>query len=379
MTNTSTQNPALQNMQAADLLLRTGLAFCKRLPGIVQGTALPGNTVRVPLDRTGIVTGVTLFITVPLDITAAATQSPFGPYNIVSDVQYVDFANVKHVDCTGWQLHFINAIKARRALAQSAKNAGYITGSETGIDTNLLALPTAVANANAYFTLYVPLAIDARSDLRGSILAQTDRGDHYLNLSFCNNLVGADPYLSPYTAGTVAMQAGKDITVDVFQHYIMPQGDILNTPLPMIDLSTVYELKGNISDSSNINAGQNKYLNWDNNRAVMSATHFFDQAGAGGTLNGADVSRIVLLVNGNTYVKDYTPQMMRLMQRDMLGYDMPSGVYYFGARHQPVTTQLYGNVQSVFSISTAGAGSYFSTMFESTYLSGTPLPGVIQA
>lgn len=370
-------NPAQANMAARMALLSQGLAFTKLLPGISQGTPTLGQQVRIPLDRTGIVTGVTLLFQVPMNITVAATQSPFGPYPIVSNIQYVDFSGVTHVNCTGWQLHFLNSIKARRSIGNSQKMAGYMTGSETGIDTNLLALPTAVANpTSAYFALYVPLAYNAVGDLRGAILAQTDRGEHYLNITFANALVNADPWAAPFTAGTAVL--ASNIVVTAFMHYLMPQGGVGPNNIPMIDLSTIYEIQGNLFDNANIAAGQPKYQNWPNNRAVMSATHFYDQAAAGGTLNGADLTKITLLVNGNTNVRELTPQMLRLQMRDHMGFDFPSGVYYLGARSQPVTTQLFGNVQTKFDIATAGANSYFQSMYESTYLSGTPLPGVVQ-
>ncbi len=378
MATAQTQNPAQQNLMARAMLLQNGLAFTKLLPGITQGNPILGQTVRIPLDRTGIVTGVTLLFTVPVDVTVAATQSPFGPWNIVNQIQYVDFAGVIHVQTTGWQLHALNAIKARRSIGNSQKMFGYVS-SETGIDTDLLALPTAVANANAYFALYVPLAYDPRSDLRGAVLAQTDRGEHYINVTFANALVNADPFAAPYTAGTAALQAGTQISVQAFQHYLMPQAGVSPSNIPLVDLSTIYEIQGNLFDNANIAAGLPKYTNWPNNRAVMSWLGFFDQGATGGTLNGTDLQKITLLVNGNTNVREQSPALLRLMQRDMLGWDFPSGVYYMGARTQPITTQLYGNVQTKWDVLTAAANTYISSQFESTYLSGTPLPGVIQA
>lgn len=372
------QNPQVANMMARQMLLATGLRFTKVLPGVTQGNPILGQQVRVPLDRIGITTGVTLIVTAPIDITAATTQSQFGPWNLLSSLEYVDFAGVRHIQTTGWQLHALNAIKARRSLGNSQKMFGYVA-SETGIDTDLLSQPTAVGNGNLTFAIYVPLAYEPSSDLRGAVLAQTDRGEHYLNLTFAAALVGADPFAAPYTAGTAALQAGTTISVAAFQHYIMPQGGVAPNNIPMIDLSTIYEIQGNLFDNANIAAGLPKYTNWPNNRAIFSALHVFNQAGAGGTLNGADLARITMLVNGNTNVREQSPALMRLMQRDMLGFDLPSGVYYAGARTQPITTQLYGNVQTKWDVVTAAAGTYIQSQFESTYLSGTPLPGIIQA
>ncbi len=375
---TQTVNPVVANMQARANLIGTGLSFTKRLPSNTVGNAILGQTVRVPLDRTGIVTGVTLIITAPVDVTVAATVGQFGPYSLVQRIQYLDFAGVKHVDTTGAQLHMLNCFRGGRLLNNAHTMFGYIP-SETGIDTNILAAPTGVANANMVFALYVPLAYDPSSDLRGSILAQTDRGEHYINLTFANSLVNADPFVAPYTAGTVALQAAATINVDAYQHYLMPQAGVSPSNLPMIDLGTIYEVQGGLIDSSNIVAGQSKYINWPNNRAVLSALHFFDQAAAGGTLNGADLNLIVLMINGNTNVREMSPQFLRQQQRYALGVDMASGTYYISARRQPITTQLYGNVQTRFDVATGAANSYFANQYESFYLSGTPLPGVIQA
>ena len=110
----------------------------------------------------------------------------------------------------------------------------------------------------------------------------------------------------------------------------------------------------------------------------MSVLHYFDQAAAGGTLNGTDISLITLLINSNTNVRELTPQMLRAQQRYMLGVDLASGWYYLSARRQPITTQLFGNVQTKIDVATAGANSYFVSQFESFYLAGTPLPGIVQ-
>ena len=373
-----TANPVAANMAARYNLIQSGLAFTKRLPSNLVGNAVLGQTVRVPLDRTGIVTGVTLIVTAPVDVTAAATVGQWGPYSLIQRLQYVDFAGVKHIDTTGAQLHALNCFRGGRLLNNAQKMMGYIP-SETGIDTDILNVPVAVANANMVFALYVPLAYDPASDLRGSILAQTDRGEHYINLTFANALVGTDPFVAPYTAGTVALQAATTINVDAYQHYLMPQAGVSPANLPMIDLGTIYEIQGGLIDSSNIIAGQSKYINWPNNRAVLSACHYFDQAATGGVLNGTDVNLIVLMINGNTNVREMTPQFLRHQQRYALGVDMASGLYYVSARRQPITTQLYGNVQTRFDVATAAANSYFANQYESFYLSGTPLPGVIQA
>ena len=369
--------PAQQNMMARASLLQTGLRFTRRLPSSYNGNGIPGGTIQIPLPRMGVVTGVTLIVSAALNITVAATKSQFGPEALIQNINYQDFAGVKHVNTSGVLLGILNRMKSGK-LAGNLFGAGGVTTGLAPLDTGFLNYPTAVANGPALiFPVYVPLAIDPTSDLRGAVLAQTDRGDHNINITFANTLVGADPLASPYTAGTVAL-AAAGITIDAYMHYIMPQAGVSPNNLPMIDLGTIYAIEGGVTDSANIVANQSKFLNWPNNRAILNATHIYNQAATGGTLNGTDISQFTLLVNGNTNVRELSPEAVRLHQRQVLSTDLPNGVYNFASRSQPITTQLYGNVQTKADIVTAGANSYFQSQYESTYLSGTPLPGVVQ-
>lgn len=371
MTQQQQVNPVVQNYNARANLIGTGLHMVKRLAP-TTASAL-GGSVQILLERMGVLTGIMLNFTIPVNVTVAATASAFAPYNFVNNISYTDYAGLQRVNTSGYHLHALNCFRGHRMANNSSKNAGYIL-SETGIDTDILELPTAVAASSINFSLFVPIAYDAASDLRGAVLSQTIYGDHYITIQLPSSLVGADPLAYVYTAGTVALNG--NISVDAYQHYIMPQNGVAN--LPMIDLSTVYAIEGNFSDSTNITAGQDKYINWPNNRAIMSTQHIYNNGALGGTLNGADISQIVLLGNGNTNLREMSPRYLRNQMRYTLGSDLPSGFYQLSSRTQPVTTQLYGNVQTKVSIVTAAAGSYFSSQYESTYMSGTPLPGVIQ-
>jgi hypothetical protein len=418
-------NPAQQNMMARMSLIQTALAFTKRLQSFSQlGSAgVLGATVRIPLDRTGIVTGATLLCQVPFTanagaqaLTIASAITQFFPYNLIQNITYTDFAGVKHVNTAGWMLHALNMLRGGAIIGNSSQMEGYIS-SETGINANILGVLNAANGQTVlkggtwpavgviFFELYVPLAYDPTSDLRGAILAQTDRGEHYLNLTFANviSAVTGDPLTTPVDfagagggptltlgntgGGGVAPWVNANIVIDAFQHYLMPQQGVSPANLPMIDLGTIYEVVGGLTDSSNLVAGANKFINWPNNRAILSALHIYDNPASttalGSVLNETDIALLTLLINGNTNVRQYTPAMIRFQQRYRLGVDLPSGVYYLDARAQPITTQLYGNVQSQFTINgvniEAAIGTpYFMNQYESFYLSGTPLPGVIQ-
>lgn len=374
-TQQSAASMAAQNFANRQALIQTGLHMVKKLQP-VTATAL-GQTMRINLERIGITTGVLLEFTVPVNVTAAATQSGFGPYNLAQLLSYTDYAGIQRVLTSGYQLHALNCFRGQRFADNSHKLGQYITGAETGLDTNLLQLPTAVAQSTINFSLFVPLAYDAMSDLRGAVLSQTIYGDHYVTINLANAFVNADSFTAPYSAGTAALGTanGGVITVQAYQQYIMPQQGVQN--LPMIDLSTIYAIEGNYTDNSNIAVGQSKFLNWPNNRAVMSALHVFDNGGSG-VANGADLSQIILLGNSNTNIREMSPSYLRRGMRYQLGADLAAGVYYLSSRSQPITTQLYGNVQTRFDVASVNANPYFVSQYESTYLSGTPLPGIVQ-
>lgn len=372
MGENNAQNIAMQNMIARQKLLSTGLHMIKQLQPV---SASLGQSVRVPLERMGIMTGVVLDITVPVDVTVAATQSDFGPYPVVNNISYTDYSGLQRVNTHGFLLHLLNNFKTLHAVNNATDNADILTGMESAINTNILRHPVAVAEDYIQFSLYVPIAYDPNSDLRGAVLSQTIYGDHYITLKLADALVDADELTAPYSAGTAGITAGESITIQAYQHYIMPQGGV--DDLPMVDLSTIYAVEGNYNDSANIVAGQAKYINWPNNRAIMSAAHIFNNGGAG-VLNESDVSRIILLGNSNTNIREMSPRYLRNQMRYALGCDMPSGSYFIPSRAQPITTQLYGNVQSRFDVASVNAGAYFLSQYESTYLSGTPLPGVVQ-
>jgi hypothetical protein len=364
------QQAAVQNLPNRAALISTGLYMTRMLQPV---SAALGSQIRVPLDRVGVVTGVTLAISVPLNITAAATASPFGPYNLAQLLTYTDFAGLQRVITNGAQLHMLNSFKGHKIVG-NAVNYDYLPGAEIGINTNITHVPTAAAADTLTFFLYVPLAYDPHADLRGAVLAQSIYGEHYITVNTPAAMVGTDPLQFPYTAGTIATTGNVSITA--FMHYIMPQQGVTN--LPMVDLSTIYAIEGNYNDSSNFNAGQPKYINWPNNRAILSAMHVINNGAAGGVLNETNISKVTLLGNSNTNIKELSPALLRYQMRYMLGTDMPSGVLYMPSRMQPITTQLYGNVQTKLDIATATAGTYALSQYESTYLSGTPLPGVVQ-
>lgn len=373
-------DPGTQNLMARNLLLATGIKMTKRLQP-VKADAM-GAQLQVPLLRMGIMTGITLHFTVDMgSVDAGSTVSPYFPLNFVQGVQYTDFAGVNRTKTSGWELWAAQSLKAGEILGSTAyQAAGTALGAFGYQNSNLFTRPDQAAakpaaGGKVYFSLYIPLAYDPASDLTGAVLTQTNVGEHYVTINLANNTVGADTWAFPYQVGPAPLGAGG-ITVEAYQHYIQPQS--LNAAqLPLIDLSTVYGFEGAYQTTANIAAGQSTYINYPNNRSILSALVTFDN-GNSGTPNETDVSGVTLLANSNTNFWEMSPRLMREQQRFTSDGDLPSGNYYFPHRRQPILTQLYANVQAKFDIATvAGAGAVqFVSQFEVQYPSGAPLPGI---
>lgn len=370
-----TVNPFEQNMMARQMLLQTGISMVKRLQPV---TGALGSQLKIPLLRMGIMTGVLLQFTVPVVVASApAVPSPVAPWNVANVISYQDFAGVQRTRTHGFQLWAAGSMKNGDAMsAIPAMNYAGGEGPTLNSATNVLNMPVAVGAANMTFSLYVPMAYNPDSDLTGAVLTQTNVGEHFINIQLANALVNADPWIAPYISGAVT--SGGNVTVETFQYYIQPQAmDAAN--LPIIDLSTVYGYEGAIQNTANIVTGQDVFVNYPNNRSVLSALFNYEN-GSAFTANGADVNGIVLLANSNTNFREMTARLVKETMRNMVNSDLPGGSYFLSSRRQPILTQLYANVQARFSLGTVNAGvSQIISQYEVQYASGAPLPGITVA
>lgn len=369
-------SPLQLNMLARQNLLATGIAMVKKLQP-VNGAL--GSQLKIPLLRMGIMTGVLLHFTVPVSIaTAPAVASPVAPFNIAQLVTYNDFAGTQRTRTNGFQLFAAQSMKQGDILS-AAPNQAYAGGNGPtfNYDTNILQQPVAVGDGNIRFSLYVPMANDPSSDLTGAVLTQTNVGEHFIDVQLANSLVNADPWLAPYVSGDVT--ANGNVVVEAFQMYIQPQ-NMGAENLPVIDLSTVYGFEGAYQTTANIGAGQETFVNYPNNRSVLSTLITFENGNAF-TANGEDVTSITLLANSNTNFREMTPRFLREQMRNIVNADLPAGTYYIGSRRQPILTQLYANVQARFLIASVQPTGVkqLNSQFEVMYPSGSPLPGITVA
>lgn len=389
MANGNNISPQQQNLMARANLLRTGVSMVKRLQSI---SATENTTVKVPLLRMGIMTGVLLQFTVDVDVSDAgtATLSEVAPWNLLRRVSYNDFAGVKRTNTNGFQLYIAQSFKAGDALSSispqpridgafSTNNAfDFYTYTNNVLNvTGDVSASGAITDGSAQitFSVYVPMAYDPTSDLTGAVLTQTNVGEHYIEIDLAP-LMGTDPWTNPLINGGSAVITDHLITIEAFQQYIQPQSMSADS-LPVIDLSTIYGFEGAYETSANIANGMSTYINYPNNRSVLSALVNFQDNNTFNNI-GSDLDGIVLLANSNTNFKEMSPRYVKESMRNIGNMDAPGGSYFFSSRRQPILTQLYANVQLRFDVATLGGSGLtkFISQYEVQYASGAPLPGI---
>lgn len=376
-----------QNAIGRIRLLTTGISMVKQLA--VQNAG-QNETVKIPLLRMGIMTGVLIQFKLSFAVTTANAStvitSLVAPWNLINKAVYNDFNGVQRVNANGYQLWLAQSMKNGDALSAIPEQPYSAIIADLNYDTNILQIRRTQFGADdvntrieAWFSLYVPMAYDPTSDLTGAVLTQTNVGEHYINLNIGNVISAADPWGTPFTraGGVPAYVEDPVLEIEPYQLYIQPQA-LSAEMLPLIDLSTIYGFEGAYETSANINSGMDTYINYPNNRTILSALVNFVNGGSLSPEDATDkIGKITILANSNTEFKTMSPRFVRETMRNTANFDAAPGSFYFSSRRQPILTMMYANVQAKFGVTTAEAGNTkFVSQYEVTYPSGAPLPGI---
>lgn len=346
-----------------------------------NGTA--GQTTRMKLFNVGVLTKLQIFVNASLTIgTANGVASTKAPWNLISRVRLTDYDGTDRVNFSGFQMFMLNCVRARAywSFDNSAANTAVFTNPS---------MPVAVGNVNVTFFMDIPLAFDTNNpivqlqDLRGSILAQTAVGEMYLSIDWIATYYtngNVDALYSGAGTTTVVANGANEISVTLWQEYLLPQAIGQNgaIPLPGVDLMTVYELNGNLKSTDNIAVNTQKLINYPNVRSVIGIYFNYVQAT---TQTEGKLGAIQIIANGNNILVDHTETSQLLYQRNYMweNTDTVAGAYFHAHREKPIETALFGNVQLGVTPTTVGATPYFEIGFESFYTKGQALPGLNQA
>lgn len=362
-------NNAGQNLALRQALLATAPRMKKKLGTFTEASAPEGKTTRIKLFNTGVITKLGLVVTANVTIgVAVATVSPKAPFNAIKQIKLVDFEGTDRVNCSGYQLWQLNSVRNRTPAFYN--NEGLAAVSTMPV------VPTAIGTADVQFYVEVPIAYDPERDLRGAILAQTAVGEMFLNITWNDDFHQNASDEGVYNGAATSTVVVNSIAVDVFQEYLMPQSLGGQTPLPIADLLTVYEINGNFRVTDNIANGQERLTSYPNVRSVIGAYANWMNGG----VMANTISAVRLIANGNQVLQENTLNSQLMEQRNWINGDLKTGTIFQNHRARPIETALYGNVQMGLTFSAAPTGTYFvEHMFESFYAKGSMLPGIGQS
>ncbi len=176
-----------------------------------------------------------------------------------------------------------------------------------------------------------------------------------------------DTTLGVYKAAAGA-GANTSTTITVYQDYLdqIPYG-AQGPILPILDLSTIYELKQTIFTS--MTAGQDFPMQYSNFRDFLSTMVVYFNGTA--RVAGADINYWALQSANFTNIWKMEPSLVALRTRQLITTDYPLGVYYFGSRNKPIATTQYGNMELILNSITAGASAYALVAYEDFALVNT--------
>jgi hypothetical protein len=350
---------------------------------VQTATAEAGQTTRMKLFNVGVLTRLQLYVTAAFTIgTAIATPSARAPWNLISKLTLTDFDGTDRIKISGFQLFMLNCVRDRTLFGY------HNTSANTAVFTNP-SVPTAIGNGTLSFFINVPLAFDTENpitqlqDLRGAILGQTAVGEMYLSIDWISSLYANGDVESLYSGAattTVVKNGNNNISVTLWQEYILPQPIAAGggVALPQIDLMTVYEIIGNNRSSDNLAVNTEKLVNYPNLRSVIGLYFNYVQAS---TQTAGKISGFRIIANGNNILQDHSELSQLLYQRNYMITDLDTvpGAYFRSHREKPMETALFGQVQLGITPNTVGATPYIEVGYESFYMKGQALPGMVQS
>lgn len=359
----------MANLNLRRALLQTGIRQKKKTGTFGESASPQGKTTRIRLFNTGVLTMISMIVTINLTIgTANATVSPNAPWNAIKQISVKDYSGQERVRLSGYQLWMINTFRKR--------TPAHLNNEGLSAVSTMPVVPTAQATADMKFYLEIPIAYQPDNDLTGAMLMQNSTGEAWVEITWNNafHTSGSDDSVYNGAGGTVLTL--NSYSVDLFQHFIMPQQIGNATPLPLNDFATVYALEGGIRLNDNMSNGMEKLIAYPFNRTVLSAHIHYQNNGA---MSGA-LDKFKLYANGTQVLTEESIDSQLMTQREWINGDTKTGTFFLNHVPKPIQTAIMGQVQVGMTLTAAPTGNYhLSVAFESFIIDGSLMPGLSQS
>lgn len=372
--------PAQLNLLQRQVVLANSVEMIQSIfSTTIAALGTGNNVVNITPRNVGLIKKFIVEISGTYTSTGAAASTAFGLANLIQNIQFSDLNNNQRINTNGPHLAILKQAKHKNADPSSepistkiddAMMGGQFVASGTAPNFPVVVYPLPSTAALPFRAVFdVPLAY-SNDDLRGAIYANVVNATMQLQITLNANPspASADNTLSVWGTATGPL---SNVTVTVYQVYLdqLPVGD-QGVVLPILDLSTVYELKA--TTLTGIVAAQDYPIPYANFRDFLSTVAIFNSTGAtAGLKNGSDVNYWALQSANFTNIFKIDPLLSAQFTREVICSDLPLGTYYFSHRRKPLSTLQYGNLQLVLNAASVAGVPYVIVCWEDFALQNT--------
>jgi hypothetical protein len=299
--------------------------------------------------------------------TIALDRTPNGADNLLSNITFADFTGNPRHNASGRSFSYVELCKYRRI-----PGASYTSDSVSGFGSNIAsnACPATVAanggTATVTRVFEIPVMQDDGQQMAGGLWLGVNNQSTLLTLTLNPTPIvaaGSDVLNAVYVGHAAGAVTGTltNVTVKVFQDYWNNvQTDKNGNPiLPGQDIATAYMITETNSGLS-FAVGNPAAWNFPTFSKLLGTYVAFDNGAAGPSslYPGTDLNTLALVVSNYAYIRQYSPNVLSRIVRDLTGADMPLGSYAIPSRMHPLDVSQYPSLQLQITPNTVNAGAY---------------------
>lgn len=375
-TVTNQITPQQANLMARNAIVGSAVKRTQQIFSTTQDVS-SSAVLNIAPRNVGLILGFIVQVSANVAVAGGGTPltlTPFGSWNLLSQVNYTDLQNNVRINTTGWHIGMLNSARSSRPYLGVQSFDSYPAGFGNYWPTlgSAAASIAAAANSDVDFTYYIPLAY-SDDDLRGSVYGGVVNATQNLQLTLNANAVQARTQQGStdaiyYTADSGTAPASVTVgnyTVTVYQVYYdqLPVGKN-GIILPALDISTIYELKN--TSVGSVVANQDYPIPYSNFRDFLSTVAVYRNkpATADEFMANSDINYLALESANYTNLFKVGPDIASAWARQVIGTDPPLGVFYIPTRAKPISTVQFGNMNLVFNCADVQANAAFLIGYE---------------
>lgn len=372
----TTQMSAAQQLEAQNNAARAGIfAMAKPIEQFVTqktftNVAAGNNVLQINPLQVGFLRSFIVEVTCTIsntDTTHPLVLTPNGADNIISNITFNDFTGNPRHNAPGRSFGFVEAFKYGR-IPGAAYTSDSVSGYGANVASNVAPLIAANSTGTLTRVFEIPIMVDDATNMTGGLWLGVNNQSTLLNITLNQAPIGlpaADPLNLVYTlaAGgtTISTTPITSATVKVYQRYwnsvpVYPQGHAKagDPILPIKDISTAYMIQ---ETNSGMSFASNQASSWNfpTFSKILGLYLGYDNAGVFNP--GTDMTSLSLVVSNYSIIRQYDPNILDRVARNVIGASMPKGFYGIPSRTHPLDVTQYPSLQLQVTPSSASAGA----------------------